>query len=264
MPRRRLGVWRPSVRLQRCQPLYRRASGSGVGSTVVDGPGGSRAGGVGRCHSVSPPRRRFPATGRVPRSSAVVGGRDCGGVAGTRRVPGGAWTSGDVAAYTGVRSISSGRLPPDGRSGRVRWWWPATVRTWWHHSVEERRRRQLRLTGPPVDGDAGPQPDQRWSGRDVARATGLTYDTVRSYRHRGRLPVPDGFTTGGRPWWRPDTITAWDQPVSTGRPRGTSRRRESVNEIATRSPGAGASPATRAAAGPGRLRPTAAGTSGHG
>ena len=58
---------------------------------------------------------------------------------------------------------------------------------------------------------------------DVARHLGLSLSTVHNYRHQGRLPAPDGML-GNRPWWRPETIDAWQasrpgRGVGGGRPR---------------------------------------------
>ena len=48
---------------------------------------------------------------------------------------------------------------------------------------------------------------------EVATRLGLTVSTVQTYRRDGRLPDPDGYL-GRTPWWRPETIDAWQ----AGRP----------------------------------------------
>ena len=44
--------------------------------------------------------------------------------------------------------------------------------------------------------------------RDVAELCGLTYRTVRQYRHTGALPPEDG-RLGNSPWWYETTINRW-------------------------------------------------------
>ena len=141
-----------------------------------------------------------------------------------RRLPVDAWTMTDIAAYTGRRNplTRSGAPQPDGHTGRTRWWRPSTITTWWSPIAAEQavqaEQRQRSTTAVP---------EARWFGRDVAAATGMSYETVRTYRRLGKLPSPDG-TTGaggrGRPWWRPETILSWDRPSTTGRPRGQPRQ----------------------------------------
>lgn len=49
-----------------------------------------------------------------------------------------------------------------------------------------------------------------WDMRDIAAYWGVTYETVRTYRSRGRgeLP-PNDATLGGSPVWRPATIVTF-------------------------------------------------------
>lgn len=61
----------------------------------------------------------------------------------------------------------------------------------------------------------------QWTMVEVAAHLGVTYDSVRRYRARDEnFPPPDG-KLGRTPWWRPDTIKAWQEsrPGRTGRPR---------------------------------------------
>lgn len=84
-------------------------------------------------------------------------------------------------------------------------WKPTEVKTWWRS-----RARELR------------EDPQVLFGRDVAEVTGLSWDTVRTYRRRGEMPEPDGWHQS-RPWWRRQTIVEWDAArratIRTGRPR---------------------------------------------
>ena len=138
-----------------------------------------------------------------------------------RRLPVDAWTMTDIAAYTGRRNplTRSDAPQPDGHAGRTRWWRPSTITTWWSPIAAEQavqaEQRQRSTTAVP---------EARWFGRDVAAATGMSYDTVRTYRRLGKLPSPDG-TTGaegrGRPWWRPETILSWDRPLNNRAPPRT-------------------------------------------
>lgn len=144
--------------------------------------------------------------------------------ANTQLVPSDAWTIRQVAAYTGRRNPLNRHGPsPDGCAGRRRWWWPATIQTWWT-SIQARLQTPPTSAYRPPATHPSPSPT-RWFGRDVAAATGLSYDSVRTYRKIGRLPPPDGTTNSGRPWWYPPTIRAWDRPATTGRPRGSRRAR---------------------------------------
>ena len=61
----------------------------------------------------------------------------------------------------------------------------------------------------------------QWTMVEVAAHLGVTYDSVRRYRARDEnFPPPDG-KLGRTPWWRPDTIKAWQaaRPGRIGRPR---------------------------------------------
>ena len=62
---------------------------------------------------------------------------------------------------------------------------------------------------------------EQWTMVEVAAHLGVTYDSVRRYRVRdASFPAPDG-KLGRTPWWRPDTIKAWQaaRPGRIGRPR---------------------------------------------
>lgn len=79
--------------------------------------------------------------------------------------------------------------PIPGTGSRPRWD-RAEVTAWWQHELEAL--------------------GERWDSQDVAQYTGLTWNTIRTYRKRGGvLPDPDG-TDGFHPWWRPDTIRRWN------------------------------------------------------
>lgn len=160
---------------------------------------------------------------------------------------------------------SSPLPPPDGRAGTRAWWHPATIRTWWaDHQTKTLRRRlwsrttiENRLAQPwdqlkTLDSwEQFPRPAvrrpehlwepnevrtwwqtqkadndrHRWNSQTVARNTGLSWDTVRTYRRKNILPEPDGMD-GVHPWWRPNTIRAWDRRrrnSGTGRPRKSSQ-----------------------------------------
>lgn len=141
-----------------------------------------------------------------------------------RQVPRGAWTLEQVAEHCGLTrsSLSQDRLPaPDGTAVTTRWWQPDTIRTWWAPHAAQQLERARR-------GAQAEQARQRaadsdvWFGRDVAIHTGLSYESVRTYRRLGKMPAPDGME-GNRPWWRPATIRGWDQPATTGRPRTSQR-----------------------------------------
>lgn len=141
-----------------------------------------------------------------------------------RSVPAGAWTLDQVAAHCDLtrKSLPQARLPePDGVAVTTRWWHPSTIRTWWAPEAETRADRQRRRAEAEAARTRVPDPDV-WFGRDVAIHTGLSYESVRTYRKVGRMPQPDGMD-GNRPWWRPATIRAWDRPASTGRPRRSQR-----------------------------------------
>lgn len=138
-----------------------------------------------------------------------------------RQIPPGAWTAANATEFTGrpaaLRWVTA--PPPDGiTAAGVRWWHPRTVQSWWGRT----QAVQAELAaGTARDGPHTDRADQetQWSGRDVARATGLSYDSVRTYRKTGKLPPADGSTPAGRPWWQPETILVWDRPATTGRPR---------------------------------------------
>lgn len=135
-----------------------------------------------------------------------------------RQVPDGAWRIADIGDQIGVARPQA-RLdlpPPDGLTGRVRWWWPNTIRTWWAPQLA----RQLERAQARVDAEkvAAAVSADRWFSRDVAVRTGLSYESVRTYRRLGKLPEPDGVVNG-RPWWRPNTIRLWDRRSTSGRPR---------------------------------------------
>lgn len=55
---------------------------------------------------------------------------------------------------------------------------------------------------------------ERLTVRDVAAQLGKKEATVRAMVSRGKLPAPDG-RLGRTPWWRPDTIAAWEQGQTT-------------------------------------------------
>nr|DAQ80091.1 MAG TPA: Pyocin activator protein PrtN [Caudoviricetes sp.] len=59
--------------------------------------------------------------------------------------------------------------------------------------------------------------DEQLAVPEVAARLGLAVATVRAYRLEGRLPEPDGMV-GRTPWWRPETIDAW-QAARPGRGR---------------------------------------------
>lgn len=59
--------------------------------------------------------------------------------------------------------------------------------------------------------------DSMLTVRDVAARLGLAVSTVQTYRRDGRLPDPDGYLWHV-PWWRPETIDAW-QAARPGRGR---------------------------------------------
>ena len=137
-----------------------------------------------------------------------------------RQVPARAWTLERVADYCGLstRSLPQDRLPnPDGVAVTTRWWNPETIRAWWAPHAAQHLDRARRRTEADRARVRALDPDV-WFGRDVAIHTGLSYESVRTYRKLGKMPAPDGVE-GNRPWWRPATIRAWDQPATTGRPR---------------------------------------------
>lgn len=136
----------------------------------------------------------------------------------SRQVPDGAWRPADVADHVGLKrpQKQSGFPPPDGVTGRARWWWPSTIREWWAPHAE-RRRAQVQ-TRADAERRVSSETADRWFSRDVAARTGLSYESVRTYRRLRKLPEPDGILNG-RPWWRPTTIRAWNRPSATGRPR---------------------------------------------
>ena len=66
---------------------------------------------------------------------------------------------------------------------------------------------------------------------EVADRVGLAVKTVRNYRNRARdrpgfFPDPDGWL-GNRPWWRPETIDAWQASRPGRGAKGRPRRRRS-------------------------------------
>lgn len=142
--------------------------------------------------------------------------------------------------------------PPDGTSGGKPWWNPTTIREgavlttlpkvfsttadaltylgvepskWGEVQLPPPRNsngwteRQLKTVRPRIIRELAVN-EERLYGRDVATFTGLSWDTVRTYRRTGVLPEPDGLD-GHRPWWRQTTIEQWDQSrrSTTGRPR---------------------------------------------
>ncbi len=148
-----------------------------------------------------------------------------------RQVPAHAWMRDRVAEYCELnkRSLPQSRLPsPDGVAVTTRWWNPKTIRTWWApHAAQRLERARHRAEAEQVRVRTV-DPDV-WFGRDVAIHTGLSYESVRTYRRLGKMPEPDGMV-GNRPWWRPATIRAWDRPATTGRPR---RGRSAVTATAS-------------------------------
>ena len=61
----------------------------------------------------------------------------------------------------------------------------------------------------------------QWTMAEVAAHLGIAAQSVRRYRVRdASFPAPDG-KLGRTPWWRPDTIKAWQaaRPGRIGRPR---------------------------------------------
>lgn len=134
-----------------------------------------------------------------------------------RTVPAGVWLRRDVAAFLGRTVAPPLRdLPPaDGTSARGAWWRPDTIQAW-HVEREQRRAdaaavREARR--PPKLGSG------QLYGKDVAEATGLSWDTVRTYRRKGLLPEPDGWHRH-RPWWSREAVACWD---ASRRKRGPAR-----------------------------------------
>jgi hypothetical protein len=56
---------------------------------------------------------------------------------------------------------------------------------------------------------------------DVASLAGVTVASIRQYRLRGSIPLPDGYL-GTTPWWQRATIETWlaERP-KRGRPSGS-------------------------------------------
>ncbi len=44
--------------------------------------------------------------------------------------------------------------------------------------------------------------------REFARRVGLTYGTIRGYRHEKRIPPPDQII-GEKPLWKVETVDRW-------------------------------------------------------
>ena len=68
------------------------------------------------------------------------------------------------------------------------------------------------------------QERQQLTMADVAVRAGLSYNSVRSYMHRGSIADPDGYVARS-PWWTPETIDRWlaERP-GRGKPTGTPKR----------------------------------------
>ena len=141
----------------------------------------------------------------------------------SRQVPDGAWVLAQVGENIGLRYPEKRHdFPPgDGMAVTTRWWWTTTITTWWEPVAEQRaEQRKARIAAQEA---AASRDANRWFGRDVAAHTGLSYESVRTYRRLGKLPDPDGMQNL-RPWWSPETIRAWDRPRATGRPRQARQR----------------------------------------
>jgi hypothetical protein len=54
--------------------------------------------------------------------------------------------------------------------------------------------------------------EDRLTTAQFADLIGVAAATVRGYVSRGQAPVPDGWTTSGRPWWHRTTVEAWERP----------------------------------------------------
>lgn len=158
-----------------------------------------------------------------------------------------------AAAFLGVprATISLGSLPdPDGGSGATPWWRPTTLAAvTTHHSERlwtlDQATQHLGVSVeelPPTDTMPTPvavnpprwrpahvrrwwkqhreslhtNPDVLFS-TDLPTLTGLSYDTIRTYNAKGKLPRSDG-TLRGRPWWHRSTITTWiaTRPLGAG------------------------------------------------
>lgn len=67
-----------------------------------------------------------------------------------------------------------------------------------------------------------------WTLRDIADHWGVSYNTVRTYRARGRgeLPEPDAVF-GRSPAWRPATIIRFQRPGQGAR---TDLRKDTTSE----------------------------------
>ena len=156
--------------------------------------------------------------------------------------------------------------PPDGRTNRTDWWQHDTIDHWHETYLAEQRRRDLwdqptierrtnrtwkqlseliSWTDFPEPITHTPKPlwegqaitawwrahlraaKQTWDTKTVAAKAGLSWDTVRTYRRIGRLPLPDGMD-GVHPWWWPETIEAWiacrRRTITTGRPPNAQSR----------------------------------------
>ncbi|CAI9411493.1 helix-turn-helix transcriptional regulator [Aestuariimicrobium sp. T2.26MG-19.2B] len=157
--------------------------------------------------------------------------------------------------HVGRSTINLAALPhPDGRRSGVSWWLPQTLsptRTLLHQPQLWTLQEVSAHLRVPVDElhaiPAMPAPvatlPDRWEAqeirlwwtawwqsirtnpdvlfsRDLPEVTGLTYDTIRTYNAKGRLPSPDGRLRG-LPWWHRRTITDW----VTTRPLGPGGRR---------------------------------------
>lgn len=136
--------------------------------------------------------------GQLPVADGVAMGRPWWHPASARRwwssrqVPDGVWRPADAADHVGLArpQAQPGFPPPDRVTGRMRWWWPSTIREWWAPHAERRRERlQARVA---AERSLSAETAERWFSRDVASRTGLSYETVRTYRRLGKLPEPDG------------------------------------------------------------------------
>ena len=116
------------------------------------------------------------------------------------------WTIDDVTTHLRVHTdelLAAPDLPAPVATRPVRWD-AAQIRSWWQTwSTTIVRDPQVLFS------------------RDVAAATGLTYDTIRTYRAKERLPPPDGQLRG-RPWWRRSTITRWNASRTPRTPKASS------------------------------------------
>lgn len=52
------------------------------------------------------------------------------------------------------------------------------------------------------------QPTPLWTYAQISDLTGVSANTLRQWRMRGKLPTPD-YDIGSWPAWNPGTITTW-------------------------------------------------------